>query len=186
VGGVLAIGIIIYLSFPSLFLKIQIALNTVIDATLNKPGSISYVDRTTKDLDSVAILAPSLGFGAGWGSVRSSSLIPGVLGNSGLPGLLLLCWFARRVIGIITQARRNAAAGESLIAMDAMTGSVVGTLCAALIAGPSIDDIDFFLRLAIVIGCAARICQEARIRKLAPLAASTYPVSLSVLPRINP
>ena len=186
VGGVLATGIITYLGFPSLFLKIQMAMSTIIDSTLNKTGSTSYVDRTTKDYDSVAILAPSLGLGAGWGSVRSSSLLPGLLGNSGLPGLLLLCWFARRVIRLVTQARRNAAAGESLVAMDAMTGSVVGTLCAALISGPSIDDIDFFLRLAIVIGCAARICQEARIRKLAPVSTLIYPASISILPRINP
>jgi hypothetical protein len=186
VGGVLAIGIISYLGFPSLFFKIQSAASTVINATINKPGSYSYAERTRQDLDSVAILVPSLGFGAGWGSVRSSSLIPGVLGNSGIPGLLLLCWFARRAIGLVNQARRHAAAGESLIAMDAMVGSVVGSLGAAFIAGPSIDGIEFFLSLAIMIGCAARISREARIRAVPFIAASTYPVSLRVVPRSNP
>jgi hypothetical protein len=186
VGGVLAIGIITYLSFPSFFFKIQMAMSTIIDATLNKSGSISYVDRTTIDLDSLSILVPSLGFGAGWGSVRSSSLIPGVLGNSGIPGLVLLCWFARRLMGLVAKARQTAATGESSIAMNAMLGSVVGTLCAALISGPFIEEIDFFLRLAIVIGCAARIYRDAHIRALAPVAVLAFPISSRIQPRSNP
>jgi hypothetical protein len=183
VGGVLAIGIITYLGIPSLFFNIQMAVSTVIDATLNKPESGSYAVRTTIDLDSIGILAPSLGLGAGWGSVRSLSLITDILGNSGVPGLLLLCWFARRVIGLISKARCESAASESLTAMNAMVGAVVGTLCASLIAGPSISEIDFFLRLAIVIGCAARICREARTRALEPAEESTYP--LRVQPQSN-
>jgi hypothetical protein len=184
VSVVLALGIVSYLWFPSLFFKIHSAVSTVIDATLNKPGSFSYTERTTQDLDSLAILAPSFGLGAGWGSVRSSSLIPGVLGNSGFLGLLLLCWFASRVTGLVTKARRAADGGELSTAMNAMVGSVIGTLCAAIVAGPYIDEIDFFLRLAIVIGCAAQICREARIRSMELEAASTYP--LHVLPQSNP
>ncbi len=186
VGGVLAIGIIAYLSFPSLFFNIQTAASSVIDSTLDKPQGFSYVERTTKDLDSLAILVPSFGFGAGWGSVRSSSLIPGILGNSGIPGLILLCWFAYRLIDLVAKARRAAAAGESLIAMDAMAGSVLGTICTALIAGPTIDGIDFYLRLAIVIGCAARICRETRSRALTPNTAPVYQASSRVMPRSNP
>ncbi len=175
IGGALMLGVIAYLAVPSLVSPIEKAASTVIEATLEKPESDSYADRTTKDIESIGVLAPTYGLGAGWGSVRSSSLIPGLLANSGILGLVLLGWFAARSAGLVARARRLAPSGDARLAMDAMAGSVLGTLCAALLSGPTIDEIDFFLRLAVMIGCAVRIWLDAQSRSTAPAVTATLP-----------
>jgi hypothetical protein len=183
VGGFFAIGVFTYLVLPSVFASVQAVVAPVIEQTLDKPESGSYIDRTTKDLDSLAILVPSFGFGAGWGSVRSSSLIPGVLGNGGLPGFILLGWFAIHLTRLVSRARRIALTGEVRVAMDTMVGSVLGTLCAAVLAAPTINDVDFFLRVAVIVGCAARICVDARGRVDAPVPVSLSPMPSQIFPR---
>ena len=51
----------------------------VLASTMNKQESSSYQDRTSTDVDSLAIVLPTYEFGVGWGSNRSSSLVPGIL-----------------------------------------------------------------------------------------------------------
>jgi hypothetical protein len=158
--GLTLLGIVGFFALPVAAPRFEAAMTEVGDQTLDKPESESYQGRTTKDIDSLALVAPSYGLGAGLGSVRSSSLVPGILGNCGIPGLLLLVWFAFRVIAQFARAGRQAPADTERY-IGAMSWSLLGNLCAALLSGPTIDDIDFFLRLAVVVGCSARLFQAS-------------------------
>ncbi|MGO8918829.1 MAG: hypothetical protein ACLQJR_23250 [Stellaceae bacterium] len=183
-GGALMLFVVSAVAVPSIEARVEASVNTVVEATLNKSESGSYDDRTTKDSDSIGLLVPSYGLGAGWGSVRSSSLVPGVIGNSGLLGAGLLVWFAIRATGLVARARKLAPSGEARTAMEAMTGSILGTLLAACLSAPTINEMEFYARLAIMIGCAARICLDARARATAPIVAPEWPAAAPAgLPR---
>jgi hypothetical protein len=188
--GVAAAALVVFFvattAVPSVADGVEAAMSTVIDATLDKRDSDSYDDRTTKDTDSIALLLPSYGLGAGWGSVRSSSLIPGLLGNTGILGLGLLVWFGLRTRRLVGQARRLAPNGDARATLDAMLGSVLGTLCAACLSAPTINEIEFYVRLALLLGCAARICLDARALAKAGMAAPNWqplPVGAAENPR---
>ena len=155
-AGVILLALVGFFALPAIAPRFEAGVHDVTNQTLEKSESTSYEDRTTKDFDSIALLLPSYGLGAGWGSVRSSSLIPGILGNTGVPGFLLLTWFAVRTSRRLAQVRRTAPP-ETGIALGALTWSLLGNLCAALLSGPTIDTIDFFLRLAVIVGCCARL-----------------------------
>ena len=176
-AGLLTLFFVASITMPAVVERIEAQADAIIESTLNKSESDSGMDRTAKDLSAVAVLGPSFGFGAGWGSVRSSSLIPGILGNAGLPGLVLILWCGARVTRLVGRARRLAPAGEDREAMDAMTGSVLGTLCAGILSSPTIDQIDFFVRFAVMVGCAARICVAAQARSASATNPSRFPLA---------
>lgn len=155
-AGAVLLGLVGFFTLPVIAPHFDKGVQAVTNQTLEKSESASYEDRTTKDLDSIALLLPSDGLGAGWGSVRSSSLIPGILGNTGVPGMLLLIWFAVRISRRLAAARR-AAAPDTEMVVGALTWSLLGNLCAAVLAAPTIDAIDFFLRLGVIVGCCARL-----------------------------
>jgi hypothetical protein len=176
------LGVVGIFALPAAAPRIEAAITEVTGQTLDKSDSQSYETRTTMDTDSVALLAPSYGLGAGWGSVRSSSLIPGILGNCGVLGLLLLLWFTARTVRAVARARRQAPA-DTKIYLGAMAWSLLGNLCAALLSGPTIDEIDFFLRLALVVGCTARLCEAAAHEGVKPLSAQQPPLASVVSTR---
>ena len=161
-GTALTVYFLLSVGAPSLANRVDGTIELIIVETLNKRESQSYAERTTKDADALAVVAPSFGLGAGWGSLRSSSLIPGILGNAGIPGLGLLCWFALSARALVKRARRLAPVGEARMAMEAMWGSIIGTLSAAILSAPTIDSIDFYLRLAVLVSCTTRIYLDAR------------------------
>jgi hypothetical protein len=177
IAGLLTLFFVASIAMPAVVASIEAQADVIIESTLNKGDSDSGMDRTAKDLSAVSVLVPSIGFGAGWGSVRSSSLIPGILGNAGLPGLVLLAWCGARITRLVRRARRLAPAGEDRAAMDAMTGSVLGTLCAGILSAPTIDAIDFFVRIAVMVGCAARICTTAHAQNASVANPPSFPLA---------
>lgn len=62
-----------------------------------KSRSISYVARTLSDRAAWHALVATRGWGAGWGSLRASSLAATLLGTVGVIGALLALWFALRL-----------------------------------------------------------------------------------------
>ena len=148
----------------------------VIAATLSKQESASYQERTSTDTDSLAVLLPTYGLGVGWGSNRSSSLLPGLLASLGVYGTLGVVWFA---VGVARQARRarRLARGADLRAIDGATGAVAGSVAAALLSGPSITSAVFYLLLGILIGTSARLLAAARSRPATMAARSMLPSS---------
>jgi hypothetical protein len=156
VFGALAL-IIAGIFVPSIYANLQ----EVFDATFNKKDSVSYLERTTADQDSLHALVDTYGFGVGWGANRSSSLIPGLLAALGLPGFLLVLWFVFIVHRTVAAARRIGGSEEQRLVMDACAGGVIGFLLSAMISAPTITSPVFFLLLALLIACAVRVQLDA-------------------------
>jgi hypothetical protein len=137
------------------------SLSLIYSSTLDKQQSESYSERTQKDLDALGTLYPTFGFGTGWGSFRSSSLVPGTLAALGAWGTALVLWFLVRLVKLLRRARRYseaaAASARDLWAIEASRAACVGMLLAAVISAPEIINLDFYLLLAILIAASVRV-----------------------------
>ena len=132
----------------------------VIEASLDKADSDSFAGRAEADRLAIEAMVATGGLGVGWGSTRSSSLIPGILGNGGVPGLLLvllLCWNVLR----LTLRAPGPAWHPARFAIMGFGAAIFGQLAAALVSAPGITNVLFFLQLAIVVGAAVRLRQDA-------------------------
>jgi len=150
-GGVAAVGISAFA--PEIIANIT----EVYTGTLNKQESSSYQDRTSADIDSLEATLGTYGLGTGWGSNRSSSLIPGLLASVGVPGMAGLIWFGVGLTRAVKRARRAGGPPDQVMVIDGCCGAVVGFLTAAVISGPTISSVAFFFLLAVLIGSVARI-----------------------------
>jgi len=161
VSMVLAAGIVLVplvLALPSLVDSAAV----VLESTLEKGDSSSFEDRMEMDRLAVDAMMQSWGIGIGWGSTRSSSFIPGILGNAGIVGLGLLVWFGVALSKLIRRAGRLAPPQHpARPALDGFTAAVCGQLCAALLSAPTISSLGFFLHLALVFGAAGRMLVDA-------------------------
>jgi hypothetical protein len=158
IGGMLLVASVFVPSFNQ-----NVA--AVFDATVNKQQSSSYEDRTGADLDSLAEVFATYGLGVGWGSNRSSSLIPGLLAGLGIPGCAALIWFAAALLRQTRAVRRAGCSREQLMVMDACGGALVGFLLAAVVSGPSITSTVFFFLLGLLIACSVRAQIDQRLRQ---------------------
>ena len=148
----------------------------VIDATLSKQGSSSYDDRTSADLDSLAAMLAAYGLGVGWGSNRSSSLIPGLLANLGAPGFLGLVWFGIGVGRRVRATRHLRCTADQRMVIDACCGGLVGYLLGAMMAGPTINSLTFFFLLALLIACISQIQSKTAPRPAPRVTARAEPL----------
>jgi len=144
--------------------EIITSVGTVIDSVVTKQGSASYEDRTSSDVDSLQATLDSYGLGAGWGSNRSSSLIPGLLAGVGVPGVLGLLWFGIGIRRRIRYARRLAPTRDQLLVIDGASGAIAGFLIAAIISAPTISSVGFFMLLALLIASVVRVELDATTR----------------------
>jgi hypothetical protein len=170
IAGALAIGIVFTVG-PTIFPNMNRAVQEIAQATLEKQHSQSYADRTQTDLDSLGIIIPTWGLGVGWGSNRSSSLLPGLLANLGVFGTLGIVAFGWRLARVTARARRTAAQLADRRAIDAAVGCLGGSVLAALISGPTINAPGFFVMLALLIGTVAHLEVPAPMR-IRPLVAA--------------
>lgn len=155
--GAVLIGPVFILK-PSL----QKSVNDVVVATMSKGSSESYAERSGLDTAAVATVGQTDGLGVGWGSFRASSLIPGLLANAGVFGLLMVVWLAFRFGSLVTRAIRRAPDHPGRIVLDGFTAAVCGQLAAAFLSSPTISSLAFFLQLGCATGTAARMVAEAR------------------------
>ena len=144
-------------ALATLSARIEEALSLVARMSLVKTEGDSFANRTRWDLDSLGVIAPSYGFGAGWGSVRASSLIPGLLANLGIFGCVLLVWFCVRVARHVGRARRLGRESGPLMALDGFAAAIVGQLVAATISAPAINGLEFYVLVGALIACATRL-----------------------------
>lgn len=167
VGGTLAIGPIFVLK-PELLQNV----NEVVTGTLSKQDSDSYNDRTALDQAALQTVPQTYGLGVGWGSFRSSSLIPGLLANGGVFGVTMLIWLG---INVVRLTRRTmlirSHPGRALV--DGFAAAMCGQLAAAVVSAPSITSVAFFLQLGCLVGTAARMSLDAR-RPAAVTLMNTY------------
>jgi hypothetical protein len=144
-------------------------IGAVIDSVVTKQDSSSYEDRTSYDVDSLQVALDSFGLGAGWGSNRSSSLIPGLLAGVGVPGVLGLLWFAAGVRRQVRRARRLAPTRDQLLVIDGSCGAITGFVIAAVISAPTISSVGFFMLLALLIAATVRVELDAAARTRAAM-----------------
>jgi hypothetical protein len=133
----------------------------VVSETADKKDSLSYTDRSTKDLDSLMVIGPTFGLGAGWGSIRASSLIATTAGNAGLVGLVFLGLFAfklRRLTCAATAAVRHEWKTRRVI--EGLAASLAGMLLAAAISIPSLTFLGFWLNLGLLIGLCLAVTRN--------------------------
>ena len=157
----LLIGVI-YVTAATFVPQVNNSVADIFSATLTKQDSDSYNGRTSTDLDSLMVAVDTFGLGAGWGSNRSSSLIPGVLSALGVPGLVGFFWFGVIVTRRVRRARRSGCAREHLFVIDGCCGALTGFLLAALVSGPTITSVIFFFLTALLIACVVRVESDAR------------------------
>jgi len=157
-GGVtlLIVGAIIALGTTTLAPELERATEEVLTGTLDKPNSSSYADRTTADQDSLATLLPTYGLGVGWGSNRSSSLVPGLLASLGIYGFALLPRTILRVRRQVKRANLEAVRPMNEALLDLLNASIFANFVFTTIAGSAINSIEFFLKVAIIIGYSCR------------------------------
>jgi hypothetical protein len=152
---------IIVATIPVLAPSVATEAEMVITGTMNKNQTSSYNDRTMADRDSLHAMAASDFLGVGWGSTRSSSLLPGLCAAIGVWGILGLIWFASGLYRHLAIAHRLADAGTRSV-MRGCNAAILGTLVSALISDPTISAPDFYLLLALLVATAARVRHEAR------------------------
>jgi hypothetical protein len=136
----------------------------VYNITINKQQSSSYEERTGADLDSLIATLDTYGLGVGWGSNRSSSLLPGLLAAVGVPGVCGLLWFAIK-IGWQVRSTYKVASDSQRFVIDGCCGAVVGFLLSGFISGPTITSVTFFYLLSLLIGS---LCQVSLLKSGMP------------------
>lgn len=155
-GGLVLIGPLLLL-LPSLLT----AFDTVLQGTLSKSSSGSYAARTGADLDAITAFMETSGLGVGWGSFRSSSLLPGLLANGGAIGLGLIVWLVFRLRRLSQLGNGQATTSHpARIAVDGFSAAMCGQLGAALLSAPMVTSMSFFIQLACFIGAAIRIALD--------------------------
>ena len=139
-------------------------MNTVVESTLSKGESDLYKDRSASDQHAMATLGPTYGLGVGWGSARSSSLIPGIVANGGIFGAAMVLWFVIRVLRLSSRARRASPGHPGQLLVNGFTASICCQIATALMSAPMISGMDFYLQLGCVLGVLVRMSMEPRAR----------------------
>jgi len=160
-AGVGVVTAIIVTAVPAVAPGVTHQAVTIANATFSKQQSSSYQDRTSTDIDSLHEAVESYGLGVGWGSNRSSSLIPGLSAAIGIWGIAGLLWFMARVLAHVRIAQRHTNIPELKMVTHGCAGALVGILVSAALSGPSITSPDFYLLLALLIAAAGRQRWEA-------------------------
>lgn len=136
----------------------------ILTSTMNKGQSSSYQDRTAADHDSFDEMVQTSGLGVGWGSNRSSSLLPGLCASIGLWGIAGLIWFG----GVLTLRLKKFTETARDPAYQRIIGgagvAVLTTLVAGLISEPTISSPDFYLLLAMLVAAAAGAPRQSSLR----------------------
>jgi hypothetical protein len=158
-GGILAIG-------PIMILKPELmdSVGTVVEATVNKGEGESFDERSGADAAAFDAMIATYGLGAGWGSVRSSSLVPGLAANSGAFGLAMVLVFIARLYRFGKRARAISPDHPGQTLVDGFSASMCGQLAAAIISAPNIGSLAFFLQIGCVVGVLSRMTIEPRLQ----------------------
>jgi hypothetical protein len=154
-GGLLVLGPV-FVMRPDLVISVS----SVTDATLSKGESDSFTERTGIDGAALGTVNATFALGVGWGSFRTSSLIPGLLANAGIFGIAMVLWLIVRVVRLTTRAGAAMSGHPGRLVVHGFSAALCGQLTAALLSSPTIGSLAFFLQLGCVIGTAARMLAE--------------------------
>jgi hypothetical protein len=123
--------------------------STIINSTLGKSQSSSYRDRSAADSDSISEMLETSGLGVGWGSNRSSSLLPGLCASIGVWGIFGLLWFGALIYLELKKISKIKLNPETK--RGGMSVAIITSLVAASISEPNITSPDFYLLLAMLV-----------------------------------
>lgn len=154
-GGTIVLAPVFILK-PQLIEPIQL----VVEGTLSKGDSDSYAERSAADADAFKAMFESYGLGVGWGSLRSSSLIPGLAGNSGVFGLAMIVWFAARIYRFGKRFGARSKNHQGKMVVDGFSAALCGQLAGAIVSAPNIVNLAFFLQLGCIAGVLSRMAVE--------------------------
>lgn len=98
---------------------------------LDKPQTLSFQERTQWNSDAYSTATHTYWLGAGWGVCRASSIFPTLLGNVGIPGVLLLGLCALRPFLSLLNRTEQRLHG-------AVLSSLATALIALLVSGPEL------------------------------------------------
>ncbi len=156
----------------------------IVDGTLNKTQSDSYQDRSAADQDSFQEMRATYGLGVGWGSNRSSSLLPGLCATVGLWGIGGLVWFGASLTWQARRAMRLSSDSALHYVIRGSAAALISLLVSALVSGPTISSPDFYLLLAMLVAATARAqCEALARRRTAPAAAPVSVLGLGLVRR---
>jgi hypothetical protein len=149
--------------------------------TLAKSDTQSFAERTREDYDAIVLFFVTGGLGIGWGSNRSSSLVPGLMSALGVPGVMLPLIFVRRLS--LAGRGQDVCADRTIRSMpvDGFGAATLGSLLTAVVSAPIIVSAMFYLNLAALIAALLQL-QLRRRSRLAAVALAT--VLLSMAPAI--
>jgi hypothetical protein len=126
--------------------------STIEASIFDKPESESYEVRTESAFHSLTLLSPTGGFGVGWGSNRSSSLLFNMLANAGIWGTALLVWFGFRVYRYVSRTVSLSAIDQEPRHLVVAYGlSVLAMLVAGLTSEGDLTYVYLWLNLAVLI-----------------------------------
>ncbi|MBU6448393.1 MAG: hypothetical protein KGQ26_02090 [Rhodospirillales bacterium] len=157
--GLVAAAVILFLIYtaaPGIFKE----LGLVLDGTIDKTQSSSYQARSTLDVDSLRELANTYGLGVGWGSNRSSSLLPGLCAAIGLWGVGGLVLFGLLLMRQARRAMNLTVDPELHYVIRGSAAALIANLISNLLSGPTISSPDFYLLLAMLVAATARAQHE--------------------------
>jgi hypothetical protein len=146
----------VFIMKPSLLNSVS----DVVAATLTKSDSDSFSERTGIDTAALNSVETTYGLGVGWGGFRTSSLVPGLLANAGVFGIVMVLWLGVRVGKLVSRAGAAARGHPGQSVVDGFTAAMCGQLAAAVLSAPTIGSLAFFLQLGCVVGTAARMATE--------------------------
>jgi hypothetical protein len=163
-AAMLALGGAIALT-PVVIMKPELLdmVSGVVDSTLNKGDTDSFAQRSATDTAAMDTLGTTYGLGVGWGSFRSSSLVPGLAANGGAFGLVAVVWLGLRTTQLARRRGRAVHGHPGQVVVAGFSASLCGQLTAALFSAPTIASLAFFLQLGCVIGISARLSREPRL-----------------------
>jgi hypothetical protein len=159
--GFLVLGGLLVVT-PVLILKPSLvdAVSAVVDSTLTKGQSESFDERSAADMAALDSVVDTYGLGVGWGSYRSSSLVPGILANSGVFGAAMVLWMIVCIFRLGARGRAGSADHPAQMLADGFIASMCGQVAAAVIAAPMIISLIFYVQLGCVIGALSRIASD--------------------------
>lgn len=105
------VRIVLIASFVAVPVVLTLAASPVVrelalGLTVNKGETASFANRTNADLDALRMLLQTAGLGLGLGSTRGSSLIPTMLSNIGLMGVISFAMFYIGLLSAIAKEYR--------------------------------------------------------------------------------
>jgi hypothetical protein len=159
--GAMVLGSIVTVATPVIAPGVAKEAALVFSSTLNKNQSSSYQDRTAADHDAVIEMLQTFGLGVGWGSDRSSSLLPGLCAGIGLWGIAGFVWFGLMLAAQLKKLGRRTPDPAYRRVVGAAGVAVLSTLVSGAVSEPTISSPDFFLLVGMLVAAAASAPQQA-------------------------